>query len=246
MLHPHLYGTIMAFGVLVSFLIAQKRAKKFKIAAQEVESLYLLLIPVCVLGARLYHVLHWWHYYAQNPPEILALWQGGLGVYGAITAGIIGLFIFAKIKRLSIWTLLDFLFPQAALIQVIGRFANFFNQEAFGPPTNLPWKIYIASGNRPLFWQQDSYFHPLFLYESLFMLLGFFVLLALSQKYPQQRGLVTGAYLILYGSIRFLTEFGRFDTWQISGVKVAQVLSILSVLIGTSIVLRPKRLGFRV
>lgn len=236
----HLYGTIIALAILAGFLVVKRRAKVYKIPSEEIENIYLLLIPSCVLGARVYHVLHWWPYYSQNSKEIIALWQGGLGIYGAIIAGLITLWVYSEIKKTSLLTLLDLLFPSVALTQAIGRLANFFNQEAFGPPTNLSWKVYISSENRPFFWQQYSYFHPLFLYESFFMLFGFSVLLFLGSKYREKKGLVTGVYLILYGTIRFLIEFGRFDTWQTSGIKIAQILSFLAIIAGVLFILRAK------
>jgi len=235
------YGAIIALGVLAGFLVAERQAKVFKISLKEVENVYLLLIPSCVLGARLYHVFHQWGYYSQLPKEILAIWQGGLGVFGALVAGLFALGLWAKIKRLSFLTLTDLLSPSVALTQAIGRLANFFNQEVFGPPTRLPWGVYIPLEKRPIFWQKYSSFHPLFLYESLFLFLSFFLLLFLASKFPQKKGLTTGAYFVLYGVIRFLTEFGRFDTWEISGFKVAQILSLLSVFAGIFLVVKTKQ-----
>lgn len=234
----HFYGITIALAILASFLLAKKRAKLFKIPSEEVENIYLLLIPFCLFGARIYHIFHQWQYYSSNPKEIIVVWQGGLGIYGAIIGGIIALFIYSKVKGLSFLTIFDFLSPSIALTQAIGRLANFFNQEVFGPPTNLSWKVYISLENRPFFWQQYSYFHPLFLYESLFMLFGCLLLLFLGSKFPKREGLISGAYFILYGSVRFLTEFGRFDTWQISGFKLAQILSIFSVIGGTYLIRR--------
>jgi len=239
----HSYGIIIAFGVLAGFLLARKRSELYQISQQEIENVYLLLIPTCIFGARLYHLFHQWKYYSQNPKQIIAIWQGGLGIYGAIIIGLIALRVYTKIKKLCFLNLLDLLFPAVALTQAIGRWANFFNREAFGPPTNLPWKIYIPFENRPFSWREYAYFHPLFLYESLFMFLSFFLLLSLSNKFPKKRGLITDAYLVLYGSIRFLTEFGRLDTWQINGVKVAQVLSLLSISAGIFLLAKPKHLN---
>lgn len=234
----HFYGITIALAVLLGFLLAKKRARFFKIPSVEVENIYLLLIPFCLLGARIYHIFHQWQYYLNNPKEIIALWQGGLGIYGAIIAGIIVLFGYSKIRKFSFLTIFDFLSPSIALTQALGRLANFFNQEVFGPPTNLPWKVYISPENRPFFWQQYSYFQPLFFYESLFMFFGCLFLLLLGSKLPKKEGLISGAYFILYGSVRFLTEFGRFDTWQISGFKLAQILSIFSVIGGTYLIRR--------
>jgi len=235
----YIYGGLMALGVLVGFLVARLRAKLYQVTNSTVESIFLILIPSSVLGARAYHVLHYKAYYFNHPGEIFLLWQGGLGVFGALIAGISALAIYAKIKHYSFWQLTDLLLPSAAILQAIGRIGNFFNQEAFGPPTDLPWKVYIDPSRRPSSWQNHTSFHPLFLYEFLAMLAVFLILLLLERK-GQKIGFASGVYFLLFGTIRFLTEFARFDTWQIQGVKVAQVLSLVAILLGLILLLRPK------
>jgi len=232
----HLYGIIISLGILIGFFLTRKRAKLFKIPVNQVEDIYLFLIPTCLVGARAYHVLHQWSYYSRHLGEIIAIWQGGLGIYGAIIGGIIALYIYSRIKKQSFLAFFDLLAPSILLSQAIGRLGNFFNQEAFGPPTNLPWKIYISPEKRPVFWQNYDFFHPLFLYESLLILIGFFILLRFAR--PATKGLALGGYLVIYGNIRLLTEIGRIDTWQVSGLKVAQILSIFSIIGGTYLIRR--------
>jgi phosphatidylglycerol:prolipoprotein diacylglycerol transferase len=123
-------------------------------------------------------------------------------------------------------------------MQSIGRIGNFFNQEVFGPPTNLPWRFYVSPNNRPLNWEHYSYFHPIFLYELIFSFIFMLILFYLERRLRPKAGFAFGFYLSSYGLIRFFLEFWRFDTWQIDGVKIGNFFSIAFVIAGLVLINR--------
>ncbi len=225
----HLYGLIIAIAIAAGLLVAKRRAKIYKVS----ESLFedpILLIPLilAVVGARLYHVLDYWSYYSASPSQIIKLTNGGLGIWGGLIGIFIGIVIVAKIRKIKLLPFMDTISPALLLGQAIGRLGNYINQEAFGPPTKLPWGIYIAPENRPVQFEQYSHFHPTFFYEMALDLIFFFVLLKLSRKF-RLPGQTFAFYLILYSFGRFIVEFFRFDTWHYGPIKVAQVLSVIAI-----------------
>lgn len=230
------YGIIIATAVCASYLVAQKRAAFYAITQQQIDSLLPFLLVGSIVSARLYHVVDKWEYYRIHILETLFIWHGGIGIYGAILGGLIVLFWYSKKHNLSLLSLLDLIAPSLAFGQVIGRWGNFFNQEAFGPPTNLPWKIYIDSTHRPIQWQQFTYFHPVFLYESLLNLLAFFVLMILAKRFRAKSGTIAGLYFVFYGLIRLVTEQFRFDTATIGPLKVATLISLGCIIGGIVVV----------
>ncbi len=228
----HLYGLIIGLGVLAAYHLTQKRLRCLKIGSS-LDQLFLFLLPSSLIGARLYHVLDHWQYYSRDLLQIFSLASGGLAIYGAIIGGIIGLILFLYLKKQLSYLLLyfDLLAPGVLLAQAIGRWGNYVNQEAFGPPTTFPWGVYISLKNRPIQYQNSAFFQPLFLYESLWDLLGVYLILKFFSK-PRSHGLTFGFYLLWYGLGRFYLETFRFDTAVFSGFKVAQVLSFFAVAIG--------------
>lgn len=229
----YLYGVFFALGALAGFWMARRRAKVYDLPAEEVENIFLVAVFFGIVFARLYHVSDYFSYYRDHPLEVFAVWQGGLGIFGGIFGGILGIGVYSRRRGLDFWRVLDLLAPSLALGQAIGRWGNFFNQEAFGPPTDLPWKIFIAPENRPLFWADSGYFHPLFLYESGLSFFSFLALIWVARRVgAEKKGAVVGWYFLNYGLIRFLIEFLRWDTAQVGGIKVAHVLSGGSILLG--------------
>jgi len=232
----YFYGIFVTLGMILGYILANKRVSKFNISKSLFEKLILFLIPSTIIGARIYHVLSWSSYYRIFPEEILNFWLGGYGNFGAIILGILVIFIFSKLEKISFLLVGDFLSPVVLLIQAVGRIGNFFNLEAFGPPTNLPWKIYIPPDKRPIIFLNQSYFHPTFFYESLLCFLSLGLLLYLERKFDLKEGFSLGFYFVSYGLIRFFTEFFRVDTWQIMGIKVAQILSLFFILTGFALI----------
>lgn len=188
-----------------------------------------------ILGARLYYVLFNLGYFSENLSEILAVWKGGLAIHGALIGGAVAFFIFAWRKKLPRLMYLDIIIPGVILAQAIGRWGNFFNSEAFGRPTNLPWKLFIPEASRPDELRGSEYFHPTFLYESIWNLAGFGILVILNRyisSKPNRAGTVFFAYLIWYSIGRFFIESLRTDSLYAGQLRTAQIASVLFIVMG--------------
>jgi len=187
-----------------------------------------------VIGARLYHVVDEWAFYADNWALIPAVWRGGLGIYGAIIGGIGGLWLFSLRTQLRLAVVLDVAAVGLALGQVIGRWGNYVNQELYGQPTEGWWGIMIEPSYRLPGYEEVARYQPLFLYESLSMLLVWGGLWwgITSGRLPVGKGLVAASYLIGYGVVRFFLDGLRLETWTVGGVAVAQLVSLLAVALG--------------
>jgi phosphatidylglycerol:prolipoprotein diacylglycerol transferase len=204
------------------------------------------LVIAAIPSARLYYVLFQWSEYAQQPAQIFAIWKGGIAIHGAILGGLIATLIFCRVNRLFFWQMADFIAPSLILGQAIGRWGNFFNSEAFGRPTDLPWKLYIPSyviengiriPRRPPGYESFEYFHPTFLYESIWNLMVFGLLLFLFvrglQWIPRLKpGTLFMAYLISYSSGRIWIEGLRMDSLMLGPLRIAQVISLAGIAIG--------------
>jgi phosphatidylglycerol---prolipoprotein diacylglyceryl transferase len=196
-----------------------------------------------IIGARLYHVIDEWNYYSLNLTKVISVTDGGLGIFGAFLGIAAYLYFYSFRSKLSFLRMADRIAIGAPLAQAIGRWGNFLNQEGFGPPTNLPWKIYITPSLRPKGLSDFDFFHPTFLYESILLFLLFVFFMKLPDKFKQKTGFVSGLYLVGYGIIRSITEQWRLDTWVINGTKIALVLSILSIVIGVIILTKSAKFG---
>lgn len=238
----HIYGLVIAFAIYVAYWLSKKKAHLHQIP-QKLFDDPILLIPLIIslIGARLYHVLDYWDIYKNNLWSVLNISAGGLGIFGVLGGFLLGLFIISKVKKLNFTSLLDLVSPSMLLAQAIGRFGNWVNQEAFGPPTNLPWGIYIQPENRPPQFSQSTHFHPTFFYEAVIDAVFFIVLLKLSKRFNKP-GQVFALYLILYSIGRFTAEFFRIDTAQIESVKVAHVLTVVIFLLGLGLIFKKERL----
>jgi phosphatidylglycerol:prolipoprotein diacylglycerol transferase len=242
------YGLLIALAVLLGLWISTKLAKARGLDGGLIADLLPLLVLAAVLGARLYYVLFEWRQYQINWLEALEIWKGGIAIHGALIGGSLAMLLFCRWRRLSFWTLLDVLLPSVVLGQAIGRWGNFFNSEAFGLPTNLPWKLWIPAANRPAQFIDQSWFHPTFLYESLWDL-GLFVLLIVlfnrKQAGSNEPLLKTGAisciYAIGYSLGRLWIEGLRLDPLCLWGslieancLRIAQLVSLLLALLGAA------------
>lgn len=236
----HLYGVIIATAIYLGWLLAKKRAAVYQIPQKLFDDPILIApLVLAIAGARVYHVLDFWDFYSQNPGQILAIQNGGLGIFGGLIGVFLGFWLIAKIKNLSFLAILDLASPSILLGQAIGRIGNFINQEAFGPPTNLPWGIYISPENRPEQFINFTHFHPTFFYEAALDLIFFLMLLYLSRpstvnRQPSTvgRGQLFALYLLFYSTGRFISEFWRIDTWMVDGFKVAHILSVIVFFFG--------------
>ena len=224
----HLYGLTLFIALVVFIFVARRKAVFY---GEKSESVWELLPWVFIhglIGARLYHVISFWEFYFENPKQIYAIWEGGLAIFGAIFGGVIGLSFATKKLKLNFKRWLDICAPALSFGQAIGRWGNFFNREIYGPPTNLPWGIFIE-GRR---------FHPLFLYESLLNFFNFLALIFISRRFKDKLkpGDIFFIYLLNYGVIRLFLEGLRFDNWKISGVPTAQIISAFLILFSLSVI----------
>ena len=231
------YGLLIASAVLIGVTLSQYLAKRRNINPDLLGDLAIWLVIGAIPCARAYYVLFEWQEYSQRPEDIIAIWKGGIAIHGAIIGGTIATMIFARLNKVSFWQLLDLVVPSAILGQAIGRWGNFFNSEAFGKPTDLPWKLYIAPQYRPLDYINYEYFHPTFLYESLWNL-GIFILLiwlffwGLKQNNHLKVGTLTCIYAITYSMGRFWIEWLRTDSLMLGPLKMAQVISLIAITSG--------------
>lgn len=234
----YFYGVIMAAAIVVGTLVSNYVGEKFySLKRETIIDLAPYLIIFGIVGARLYYCLLNFNFYLRFPTEIIALRHGGISIHGAIFGGLIGLLIFAHRKNLSAFKLSDVTCVGLAIAQSIGRWGNFFNSEAFGFPTNLPWKLYIAPQYRPIPYTESNYFHPTFLYESI-LDFGIFCLLfyLIKTSKIKQEGNLTFIYLIVYSIVRIFVESLRIDsTCFIFGYPVAIVVSAVIIVISVAI-----------
>ena len=234
------YGVLIVLALVCGLIFVLKQSQKFGIKKDEVYNLGFYLVIFSLVGARLYAVFLGWQFYFANPLEIIAVWHGGLAIHGAILGGVITLLIYGWKKNQSFWLWADLLAPALALGQAIGRFGNYFNQEVFGKPTNLPCGIPISLANRPAEYFEYQYFQPTFLYESVLNFCNFFILWLLISRLKKKEGTVFLIYLINYSLIRIVMEFLRVDQTLIVFGWRLPILVSLGIIILASILLSKK------
>jgi phosphatidylglycerol:prolipoprotein diacylglycerol transferase len=236
------YGVLKAVAILVACWVADRQARRAGLPRDRILAVSLWSIIAGLVGARIYEVIFNWDYYGRHLSKIPAVWEGGLAIHGGLIAGILtGLFL-ARRERLPVLASLDVAAPAIALGQAIGRWGNFFNEEAFGTPTDLPWKLYISPPNRPFQYATSDFFHPAFLYESLWNLAVFVALIAMRRRGPGRPGAVFFSYIGLYSVGRFLIESIRIDSFWLGPFRVAQLASVAGVGLATAglLFLRPR------
>ena len=239
------YGLLIALAVLAGLTLATRLGKARGIEPALIADLLPLLVLGAVIGARIYYVALAWRQYAANPIEALAIWRGGIAIHGALIGGVLTTILYCRWRRQPLWPLLDVLVPAVALGQAIGRWGNFFNSEAFGVPTDLPWKLRIPAANRPPEFLEQLYFHPTFLYESLWNVGVCVLLLVLFRQASRSRiqlpaGALSCVYLMAYSSGRVWIEGLRIDPLCLfaeppfceGGLRMAQLVSLLLIALG--------------
>ena len=236
----HYYGLLIMFGAVVGTFVARRIWSQMQSESDPdlVWDALVWALIFGVIGARLYHVFTPskslleagidTRYYLTHPIDLIASWQGGLGMPGAIAGGALGLYIFARRNDIHLPTLLDAAGPGLALGHAIGRWGNFVNQELYGPPTDLPWAIYIRPENRLAGFESFEYFHPLFLYEAIWNVGLAIALIWIWRRYGERlmQGDLFLMYLVGYPLGRFLLEFLRIDFVPLLGINFNQMLSL--------------------
>jgi phosphatidylglycerol:prolipoprotein diacylglycerol transferase len=239
------YGLLIAIAVLLGLTLATRLGRARGIEPSLIADLLPLMVLGAVLGARLYYVLLEWRQYGGNWLDALAIWRGGIAIHGALLGGSLAAVLFCRWRRQPFWPLLDVLVPAVALGQAIGRWGNFFNSEAFGLPTDLPWKLFIPLPFRPSEFLDQAYFHPTFLYESIWNLGVCILLLLLFRAASKGRiellpGTLSCVYLLAYSSGRVWIEGLRTDPLCLlaappfceGGLRMAQLVSLLLIGLG--------------
>ena len=230
------YGLLIAVGLLLAIVYANVRAPKLGVDRDRMMDVVLVTVIVSVLFTRLYYVLFSDPaYYFSHPEKIFAIWDGGLAVYGGVIGAFTCGYLMCRLKKLSVRTMFDLAAIGFLIGQSIGRWGNFFNQEAYGANTNLPWGMtgdIIQSGTNGLVENQMAPVHPTFLYESLWCALGLLVMHLMFVKCYRFRGQIFGSYLVWYGAERALVEGLRADSLPLGAFRVSQLVSVVVVAIG--------------
>ena len=215
------YALAIILGIVAAIWIGERRWIARGGNAGDIQDIAIWAVPFGLIGGRLYHVAtdHDLYFGAgQHPIEALYVWRGGLGVWGAIALGAVGAIIAAKRKGIKLLPVLDAMAPGVLVAQAFGRWGNWFNQELFGRPTNLPWGLEIDAAHRPLGYGDEATFHPTFLYESLWCLLCFGVLVWADRRFKLGHGRVVALYIMLYTVGRGWIESLRIDTVELENV----------------------------
>ncbi len=211
-LAPRWYGVLLAAGIFIGLLVTRRQLAlrgRDPVLAGEIA---VWAVPFGVIGARLYHVVTDWSAFSGHLEKIPLIQQGGLGIYGAILGGALGMAIGARRSGVPLLVILDCAAPATAIAQALGRFGNYANQELFGGPTSLPWGLEIDPAHRPPQYLNDATFQPTFLYESIWDLIVLVVLLRVARRWRRQAaGSVLALYLALYSLGRFFVEGLRVD-----------------------------------
>lgn len=229
------YSLFILLGVLIGYLLINSEANRFKVRKDFLYNMLFWTIIVGILGARIYYVLFNLDYFSNNISEIFKVWHGGLAIHGAIIFGGITLAIYCKKYRANTARMLDILVPALLIAQAIGRWGNFFNNEAYG--SIVTYQTLLDIRIIPQFivdnmYINGSYHLPMFYFESLWCVIGFILMLIIRRKKYIKVGQTTAFYLIWYGFARFFIEYFREDSLMLGSVKIAQVVSILMFLVG--------------
>ena len=243
--HIYFYGILIMLGVIAAAFLSQAEAKRRGMNPEFVWDVLFWVVLAGIVGARLWHIFtpppsmveqgittKW---YLPHPLDILNVRAGGLGIPGAVIGGALALWIYCRKKKISFLTWADVTMPGVALAQAIGRWGNYFNQELYGLPTNLPWKLYIAPSYRVPGYENYEYFHPIFLYESLWNVLNMALLLVLARRFEKwlKPGDLLFIYMIMYSIGRFGLEFLRLDAAQVGGINFNQTFVVFVALIAS-------------
>ncbi len=241
-LFVHFYGILIMLGVLAATWLTDRQAKQRGLNADFVWDMLPWALFGGIVGARLWHILTppasmvaqgiTTKFYLTHPLDALAIWKGGLGIPGAVAGGALAVYLYCRSKRMDFAAWGDMIVPGLALAQAIGRWGNFLNQELYGAPTHLPWAIYIDPAHRLPGFENQAYYHPLFLYESIWNLANMFFLLYVGKRFKSwlKTGDVLLIYLISYPFFRFFMEFLRLDPSPVAGIDINQTLMAVTAI----------------
>lgn len=227
------YGVIIACGIIIAYFVGQREMVKRGFGEDLLTDLLIWAVPISIICARIYYVTFEWPYYAAHPGEIIQIWHGGIAIHGALIGAFITATVFSKKRGISFWKLADVLAPSLIIGQIVGRWGNFINQEAYGGVVDrsfleglhLPnWLIEQMNVN-------GFYHHPTFLYESIWNFVGLIILLLL-RKANLRRGEIFLTYIMWYSFGRFFIEHMRTDSLFIGDFRIAEIVSLIGLVAG--------------
>lgn len=227
------YSVTMLTAILLGMYLALKESKHYKMK-DYISDLVAYLIIFSIVGARLYYVIFKFDSYKNNLLDIFKIWEGGIAIYGAIIGGIIAIIYYARKNNQSIIRTTDILTPSLILGQAIGRWGNFFNKEAHGIEVSLSFleKLHLPNFIIEGMYINGTYYHPTFLYESIWCLIGFIILIIIRKITKRKEGIITYSYFIWYGMGRLFIEGLRTDSLYLFNIRISQLVSIILILIG--------------
>ena len=230
------YGILIVSGILIAYYVGQKEAVKRGLPEEFLADLLLWAVPISILCARIYYVAMRWDYYSQYPGKMIEIWNGGIAIHGALFGAFATAYIFTRIRGVSFLRVADIAAPSILIGQIIGRWGNFMNQEAYGGPVSRTFleNLFLPDWiiNQMYIEELGTYVHPTFLYESIWNFIGLLILLAL-RKVNLNRGEIFFSYLIWYSIGRFYIESLRTDSLYLIGdIRSAQVVSIIGIIVG--------------
>lgn len=236
------YSVLIIIGIIIGYIIAKKEAKKLNIDNKIFENLVFYMIIVGIIGARLYYVI--FNYKEFNSlVDIFKIYNGGLAIYGGIISSIIFIYYYSNKHNIKFLKILDIMTPSLILAQSIGRWGNFFNQEAYGSVVSIKLlnNLHLPKFIINNMYINGSYHHPTFLYESILCLIGFIILMIIKKTKNKKEGDLTYTYLIYYGFIRFFIEGLRTDSLYLFSFRISQIVSLIFIIIGIIGIINNKR-----
>jgi phosphatidylglycerol:prolipoprotein diacylglycerol transferase len=236
------YSLCILLGVIVAYIVIRKLSKKHNINPKYLDDIIFYGLLCGIVGARAYYVLFNLDYYLNNLSEIVMIWHGGLAIHGGILAGALFVYIYSRKNKLNFIELTDIILPGVIIAQAIGRWGNFFNQEAYGMMVSrgLLEKLLIPDFVIKGMFIQGNYYLPTFYIESLFCIFGFILIMIISKK-TKKIGIPTSFYLIWYGVLRFIIEIFRTDSLMLFNIKIACVVSIISIILGVILLFKKEK-----
>lgn len=232
------YSLCILLGVVVAYILITREEKKQGLPKEFISDLIFYTLIIGILGARVYYCVFNLDYYLANPSEILKIYNGGLAIHGGVIAGLIFVYFYTKKKNVSFIKILDIVAPAVIIAQSFGRWGNFFNQEAHGGITtyqnlkNMHIPEFIINGMHI----EGKYYYPTFFFESIWCLIGFIILMIARKNKNLRKGFQIGFYFIWYGIGRFFIEALRTDSLMFFNLKIAQIVSLIGIIIGIIII----------
>lgn len=236
------YSLCILLGVIVAYILITREGKKQGLTKEFTSDLIFYTLIIGILGARVYYCVFNLDYYLANPSEILKIYNGGLAIHGGVIAGLVFVYFYTKKKNISFIKILDIIAPAVIIAQSFGRWGNFFNQEAHGEITtyqnlkNMHIPEFIINGMHI----EGKYYYPTFFFESIWCLIGFIILMIARRNKNLRKGFQIGFYFIWYGIGRFFIEALRTDSLMFFGLKIAQIVSLIGIIIGIIIIVTNK------